>query len=104
MSHAWGEVIVNGQSVGFYEYDGTADVPLTALRNSLEEVSEHWRGDNFRDCTCGQPATPAQIFSDYGGGFWWHGTVCLTCRCLCRPYVLDDVETFDGHPLKGGGA
>jgi len=63
-------------------------------------------------CSCGQPSTPCNLCTDYGGGFWWDGAVCLTCRCITdglSPFGVsgswgvgwgeEPREMKDGHPL-----
>lgn len=103
MSHSYGEIIKNGKTVGYYEYNGTSDIVLPKIWKTHEEVSEHWREDNpfSRKCDCGKDE-PVQIYSSYGNGFWWKGRACLTCMVVTEginPYD-EEIEEHKHHPFK----
>lgn len=101
MSHSAGEVIVDGQVVAYFEYNGTVDIALPKLWKTQQEVSDNWRRGPWVVCSCDpKTETPATLYSSYGFGFHWQGTVCLTCMAINSP--LGDIWEYgyqDGHPL-----
>lgn len=77
MSHAYGRIrSEDGELLGHFEYSGTSDVIHTKIRESKEEVSKNWRGDdNYAHCKCkGQEVLLAV---DYGSGSTWRGKACF---------------------------
>lgn len=85
MSHAPGLVLLpNGQQY-LFEYDGTADICCTRLYNTMEELNEHWRKDNMRECTCGDklPQIEVILSTSYGGWhFLWRSEICIVCMAI----------------------
>ena len=113
MSHARGEIIIGGRVAAHYEYNGTSDVAQPKLYATYEELDADWREGEWVTCTCGQPSTPCVIWTDYGGGFYWDGAVCMTCRCITdglspfglsgswgHGWTVEPRECTDGYPLK----
>lgn len=104
MSHAWGEVIHEGKVVGRYEYNGTADVAMSRIFDTNDELKQHWRTEHADDaeCTCGQPPADVILYSDYGGGFHWPAKACLKCHAIVehlRPWSdYEDEWPKDGEP------
>ncbi len=82
MSHAVGEVILDGDIVGYFEYDGTNDCVLPAIWETADEVDDHWRNQPDRQCTCEREPTAVLIWSSYGKGFHWPCTACLECKAI----------------------
>jgi hypothetical protein len=106
MSHAHGEVYQGGRIVGYYEYDGTADIACSRIQESPEAVNASWRGDNWRECECGQDAEDVILYSDYGDGFHWPAKACLRCHAITdgqMPYAEDWAPgpewCKDGRPI-----
>lgn len=94
MSHAWGEVYKQDGDVlhlvGHFEYNGTADVCCQRVYATREEMLDNWRGDNWRECTCGEAPEDVLLYSDYGGGFHWQDTVCFRCMAIVGNLVCAD--------------
>ncbi|MEK7640932.1 MAG: hypothetical protein AAB389_02970 [Patescibacteria group bacterium] len=104
MSHANGEVIYQGKVVGLFEYDGTSDIAVPAIWDTNEELEAHWRNNDWKKCTCGQPNIDVILYTDYGYGFHWPAKACLKCKAITAshqpfPYDGEDLRKR-GHPLK----
>lgn len=102
MSHAVGEVILDGNTVAYFEYDGTNDSVLPAIWETLDEVDAHWRNQPDRQCTCKGEPTEVLIWSSYGKGFYWPGTACLECKVIVSglaPY--EQFEFGSEWPKRG---
>lgn len=82
MSHSNGKVIVNTQIVGYFEYNGTCDVVLGRIYDSLEELRENWRCGDMGKCICGQEPSEVVLHTTYGSGFHWPGKACLKCKTI----------------------
>ncbi len=112
MSHATGAVIVDNKGVAFFDYNGTSDVCVSNLVESIDDV--HFRKMKWIYCTCGDPSTDCFLYSSYGGGYYWPGKVCMKCKAITeglQPYEVScddrmcnkygcDHWPKDGHPLK----
>ena len=57
----WGMFLMNGLIL-HYEYNGTADVCVSNLKDTAQEVSDNWRDHEWLMCWCGRDE-PA-IFTD----------------------------------------
>lgn len=111
MSHAMGEVIKDGKTVGYYEYNGTSDFVTSKIRATEQEVHDHWRGhDLFGKCDCGQPPEDVLLYTCYGFGYYWPGKACLQCMAIVGgfdPYGDKPEDWGDpyvpkrGHPVRG---
>lgn len=89
-------------------YNGTADVMWDVLWDSCKDAwrgwglyyntIEHRLADNSLSCHCsGQ--VDVEIYSSYGGGYWWEGKGCQKCMVITNgldPY--DPMEFTDGCP------
>ncbi len=86
MSHAYGQARFPDGLVLHFEYNGTCDVIIPPLRISREEVSAHWREDEYdeRRCVCGR-SEPVEIVIDYGGGLRWPARACRYCKVVLGP-------------------
>src|SRR5687768_10382284 len=104
MSHANGEVIRDGRTVGWFEYNGTGDYALRRVFGTYEELHRHWRTEHAEeaDCVCGEPPADVTLYTDYGGGFHWPAKACLRCSAIVdgtHPYPDDaDYSATDGRP------
>jgi hypothetical protein len=78
----------DGTVVGYGVYFGTADVLHSFVADAPGEA---WSAKSREsDCTCGEPAEPIVILSEYGGQWWWQGEWCPRCRCItgsCAPFT-----------------
>lgn len=103
MSHALGIVydIERERTLGYFEYNGTCDFAMTAVRTE-EEIDRDWRTDaNNRECVCAEPVEqPVILHSTYGGGFDWESTVCA--RCMTITGRLSEHAVEDEPPWPGG--
>lgn len=97
MSHANGEVIKDGATIAWFEYDGTSDVACWEIYSTYEEMTANWRKRRWPECTCGKPPESVLLQSDYGGGIGpWPALVCLSCMCIVDgddPYEKPGVST-----------
>ena len=91
MSHSIGAVKFKDGEVKFYEYNGTVDVPISHIYDTVDEVNENWRNHEWVNCTCGKEE-PVSIFSDYGGGFYFDGLACKNCKSVCTPGDFNIIE------------
>lgn len=82
MSDAFGHVVKDGKIVAYFEYAGTADVVIPDLYDSYDELQAHWRKEEWKKCNCGKEPEEVLLYSDYGGGFYWPGKVCLPCHAI----------------------
>ena len=101
MSHSSGAVIRNGQVLGFFEYNSTSDVAISAIWPTYEELHENWRSGIWNRCACGDPPQEVVLYTNYGQGFHWSAKVCLRCKAIVEnlmPFELDGVERIDGLP------
>lgn len=104
MSHSFGEVIKAGETIGWFEYNGTSDYAQPKIYSSSDEVWEHWRESPEVTCTCGNDE-PVILYSTYGNGFHWPGRACLHCRAITAGRYLAPewneeayITTTDGRP------
>ena len=85
-----------------YEYNGTADIVCSALKRTYDELRRDWRSPaNEARCTCGQPAEPVEMMTDYGAGYSWRGMACRRCMAITdglMPLDSDDIEPTRGIP------
>lgn len=97
MSHAMGKVRFPDGSVLHFEYDGTADVAISALWDTPEQVQAHWRGSVRNTCVCGHDE-PVRLFTDYGDGSHWAGRACRACKAITAGGLPAELDTEDGVP------
>lgn len=104
MSHAMGRVYRDGKIVGYYEYNGTADVTCTRINTTEDEVNDLWRTDAaWRNCACGKPDVDVVLWADYGCGYHWPGKACLECGAITdgfSPYQ-DEEDYCRAFPKDG---
>jgi hypothetical protein len=102
MSHSSGEVIKDNQVIGYFEYNGTVDVALPAIWNTMDEVHDNWRKQEWRSCTCSTPqVSEVTLYSSYGSGFHWKSKACLSCRTIVSnhdPHSHWDDPSYDSRP------
>lgn len=98
MSHSLGEVWKDGVLRAHFEYNGTCDTVRARLHEAIDGVTDNWRDDNWRFCTCGQSPETVIIYSSYGGGFYWEGKACFVCMAITDGFAPDGNST-DGHPF-----
>lgn len=110
MTHSIGEVIVDGETVAYFDYNGSVDVAVSHLVKTSDEIE--FREMPWLDCECeGQDAI---LYTSYGDGFHWPAKVCLEHRTivsdrrafdaccdgtLCRRYGCEHWPK-DGHPIR----
>lgn len=108
MSHHIGNVFVDKNIVGYFEYDGTRDIPLPTIKQTKEEILAVWRQAPPACCTCGQEPTEAVLYTTYGDGFHWPADVCLNCMCIVdtrSPFSTSEPNIpCDGLPETTEGA
>jgi hypothetical protein len=93
MSHAYGKVYFYDGQILHFEYNGTSDVCIPFLYNSVEELSHNWRQyKGWHYCICNRHE-PVIIYTDYGAGFHWEGRACRYCMCISHGLIPDDVLT-----------
>ncbi len=98
MSHAHGLVKFPDGTIKHFEYDGTSDICCPKLWDTSEEVDKHWREeDRQKQCTCGKEPEIIEIYSSYGGGYWWKSTGCKQCNVIIDVFT-DDKDEVEGCP------
>jgi hypothetical protein len=88
------------QILGYYEYNGTVDICYPIIRDSEEEIQKHWREGEFKYCSKSPECEdiPVYIYSDYGQGYHWEGTICLYCKVITSDLMWDRETEKDGRP------
>lgn len=99
MSHSHATFIFADRSPLFGEYNGTTDIMLPLMFDAQEEVKKHWRQQKWKDCSCRRNPVACIAHTYYGGGYYWHGSACLTCRVFIGPKMPFDegVTHFDSE-------
>jgi hypothetical protein len=114
MSRAVGEVWVDGELKGYFVYNGTVDLICSRIYLDFDEFMEIGLGRRsttdeetpvlFRDCTCNpKTETPAILYTNYGDGWYWLGTVCLKCMAITSELLylaIDESYEVSGHPFR----
>lgn len=79
-------------------YQNTSDVMNSILKESIEDYDDVTWGEG-RECICGNDE-PVQIFTNYGGGFYWKGRACKQCKVLTEGHdpFDPDIEIINGYP------
>lgn len=108
MSHASGAVRFNDGLVMFYEYNGTCDVCISHLYETMQGVMDNWRKSEWMDCNCSEGEEAVEVYSSYGGGFSFSGEACKKCKSLNHvggsPFdtSIDNKRTPDQKPWEAG--
>jgi hypothetical protein len=101
MSDSYG--VVRFKSDGkqmFYRYNGTSDICNPCLYDNSNDI---WTHNEWEECTCNHDE-PVEIYSDYGGGFYWQGRACRYCNAITEglePWPSDEkeyIDITDGQP------
>lgn len=107
MSHSNGQVIENGVTVGWFEYDGTADVTIPIFYDTEEEMLKNWRSGSWRLCDCEKLGMKDErvvtLYVHNGGewGFHWKSKACFHCKTIIGPDAYHGgVERIDGAPHR----
>ena len=86
MSHANAEFIFKDNTVLHGEYNGTSDVMLTNMFTTYDEMTDHWREQEWKECEC--DGEPCIAFTDYGSGSWWVGCACREHMVYKKPRMI----------------
>lgn len=102
MSSALGQCRFPDGLVMYFEYSGTADVCVPALKDAADDIRRNWRSLEWPpECQC-ESSEIVELASDYGCGFRWPGKACRKCRRITdgiEPYPeFGYVPRIDGHP------
>ena len=99
MSHSCGAVRFPDGAIYYYDYNGTSDVCVPVLVPHVTDVK--LRGMGWRECGCQEPQhEDVEIYSDYGGGFYWPGRACRKCLTITNGLTTD--SAFEAGLEKGG--
>jgi hypothetical protein len=99
MSHSTGAVRFKDGTIKFYEYNGTVDICLPFLYDTMEELKAHWRRSDWIQCNNAEHRHErVEIASTYGNGFYWNGFACLDCNCLISPLDVNYDTEKSGLP------
>jgi len=107
MSRAGGYVRFPEGTIKAFIYDGTTDTVWPALFDTSREAWDAYsstKGDHFERWSQIFEPTPigneedVEVYSDYGGGFWWHATA--TRNAITSRFFWDDFyeDCHDGAP------
>ena len=88
MSRVTGQAKLEDGTFAYFEYDGTSDVCVPWLRDTVAEVREHWRGDE-RHPGCEHGGRPVELYADYGDGFYFLGLACKACKWVWSPDPME---------------
>lgn len=100
MSHSYGKVYEKeGKLIGYFEYNGTCDVALSAIQKTAEDVNKYWRSNqNCRECLCKSPIEKDVIlWTDYGDGFYWNAKICENCMAILNNRMPFEVESMSSQ-------
>lgn len=100
MSHASGSILFKDGTIKHYEYDGTADVVISHLYDTMQEVHDNWRKGTWIDCSCGDEED-VEVYTSYGYGSCFKGKACKKC---CSVRSIEDkndnfIYTWEGKDL-----
>ena len=106
MSSAVGEVIHKQHlaTMGFFRYDGTADVVVPRVYLRRGDLSRFWRNEKDKEpWPCNHNLQEIWVYSSYGSGFYWAGQWCPTCRMIAPDSTMpwehtDEFPVLDGRP------
>jgi hypothetical protein len=101
MSHSQANIhrADNDELIGYIEYNGTVDIVLPRMHDTVDSLSENWREpDPFKhQCKCKEGLVDAVM-----KGEWvptWNVKVCMTHKCVVegtsRPEPDDDDNTYN---------
>lgn len=107
MSHGKGQCRFYDGNIKYFEYDGTDDICRPKLYDTFDEMIDNWRKPyvsieannithdkkswfkkifrNNKDkeqSMCDHNVEDVEIYTDYGGGFYWKGTACRKCNMI----------------------
>jgi hypothetical protein len=104
MSRAIGYVKFEDGEIKRFLYSGTGDFCYSKLYEQDENFdwdeceTNEW--DNVINI-CKHKLEEVEIFTTYGGGFYWKGKACRECMNIIKnlyPFELDLEEIQDGYP------
>ena len=76
-------------------YDGTSDMCVPNLYANQNDVFK--RNKKWAECNC-KHAEDVEIYSNYGGGFYWQGKACRICKAIKEGLKPYDCNIVDGKP------
>jgi len=89
-------------------YDATGGFVMPLLYDTCDQAwdfyranrMDAWGTDEQYELHKGIEGDPVEIFTDYGGGFWWHGKAIKTWVTEGGDFsgYAKSPETFDGYP------
>jgi hypothetical protein len=94
MSDSWGAVKFNDGLIKYYLYHGSSDTCYTSLYDKVSDVAV-----DYTECNCGK-SEPVEIYSDYGGGFYWKGKACRDCDSITKGSDFDDGDYWGNNPIE----
>lgn len=108
MSHAQGLLRFENGQIGHLIYHGTSDIMLPMYYDTPEVAWEEYqkRGGRYPE-ECTHKKDKVEVYSDYGGGFYWEGTACRKCKAIDYKYTTPygdevtgkrDFEYINGKP------
>lgn len=89
---------MDGVSIGFFEYNGTADVAQTSIYLTREELSKNWRTYQRVECQAPNDHEHVDVLlnTSYGRGIEWKSQACLECMAITGNLMPYD-DGFSGH-------
>ncbi|WP_270545605.1 hypothetical protein [Clostridium butyricum] len=129
MSNGKGQVRFSDGNIKYFEYNGNSDICRPKLYDTFDEMIDNWRkpyvsmelnnrtddkkswfkkifrtnkDNNKEQSTCNHSEEDIELYTDYGGGFYWKGTACRKCNMILKgiePFELPlDDRHIDGIP------
>lgn len=81
MSHASWLVKFPDNEIYHYEYNWTADIVISHIYKTFEEMQSNWRKWEWLSCTCWKEE-PVEITTTYWGWFYFPWFACRNCNSL----------------------
>jgi hypothetical protein len=103
MSRAGLRVVFPDGTVRCGIYEGTVDIAYPWLYDTDREAWDNSRNGHRRGEEPVGEVFDVVIYSDYGGGFWWHGKAAknvITEGCDTWPYNGTPIKVYDGMPER----
>lgn len=94
MSHAIGKILVEGKTIGWFEYNGTVDVARPQVFATSEDVCAHWREPQPARCLCA--GVPCEVWTAYGN-LAWPSRFCAEHGFIVG--ALDPYSETDDEPI-----
>lgn len=111
-------------TIKFFVYNSTEDICKPKLYDTFDEMLDNWRkpyvsievnnitydkkswfkkifrtnkDKNREQSICNHSEEPVELYTDYGGGFYWNGTACRKCNMILKGREPFELPVEDRH-------